>query len=41
MEIGGEALKIIIDVIDFPVDILRPLERDIHVNVVSSGEVLN
>ena len=34
VEFGGEARKICVVVVDFTVDILRSLEKDIHVNIV-------
>jgi hypothetical protein len=34
MDFGEKHAAIRVDVIDFPADILLPLEKDIHVNVV-------
>ena len=40
MESGSDAQEILIDVIEFPVDILRSLEKDSHVNVNYANGVL-
>ena len=39
MNFEDDVRRIGVDELDFPVDILLPLEKDIHVNVVYANDV--